>query len=522
MTIDARSVRDRREPWVKVMGYHQHDLVWKVRYYVDRLGLLPRNRPLVVGVSGGPDSLCLLHGLWTLAPEYGLTLHVAHLNHCLREAESDQDARFLASLAAGWGLPCTLEACDVAAYARREKLALEEAARQCRYGFLARVAWQLGAPAIAVGHNADDQTESVLMHFIRGSGLAGLRGMLPATPMSEFKLPSSDSGFGVLQDVALQNLVLIRPLLEIPRAEIEAYCRQHGLTPRFDRSNLDTTYFRNWLRHTLLPLLETHNPGVSQVLRRTATVVAADYELLHRLLEEAWPRVVRTESPQAITFDLMAWRALPLALRRATLREAIHRLRRTLRNINFVHVEAALEVAGRGQTGDQVTLPAGLMLTLSYDTFIVAGADHHAIPFDRPLLTPGVTLTVTVPGRLAWPDSDWQLESTLVHPGQGHWLTADAWEAFLDADTLVKPLTWRTRRPGDRFAPLGMDGHTKALRDVFIHAKIPQAWRDRWPLLVSGSRLVWVCGVQVAHDARVTPSTRQVLHLRFVKAGQGA
>ncbi len=507
------------------MGYCQHDLTWQVCRYVNKFSLLPRNETVVVGVSGGPDSLCLLHILQTLAPDYGLTLHAAHLNHQLRGTESDQDARFVQALADEWGIACTIEACDVARFARREKLAIEEAARQCRYGFLARLAARLGAATIAVGHNADDQAESVLMHFIRGSGLAGLRGMLPLTRISDYHGLTATAGkFKISNDRLLSipnleseiwNLRLIRPLLAIPRAEIETYCQQHGLTPRFDRSNLDTTYFRNWLRHELLPLMETHNPEVRTVLCRTAFVLAADYELLHQLVEESWPRIVRAESGQSITFDLAAWRELPLALRRATLRQAIHRLRRTLRDINFVHVEDALGLAMRGQTGDRATLPEGLMLTISYDILVIASDNHQPAWPDLPLLQPGTVLAVAAPGLTPLPVSPWAIELQVADSVPDH-AAISPWEAYFDAAALAGPLMLRARQPGDRFAPLGMEGHTKTLRDMFIHAKIPQARRNRMPLLVCGPDIVWVCGVQVAHHARVTPGA-QVIHARFIK-----
>ncbi len=244
----------------------------------------------------------------------------------------------------------------------------------------------MGAQTIAVGHNADDQAETVLMHWLRGSGLAGLRGMLPVTSLEEYRLietPGEGSG------ESIGNLKLIRPLLDVTRVEIEVYCRFHGLQPRFDRSNLDTTYFRNWLRHEVLPLLARHNPNVREVLRRSAQVIADDYALLRALLEETWPRVVIEETDGILAFDLAAWRGLAISLQRSVLREAIHRLRRSLRNIDFVHVENALEVARDGTTGDQATLPKGLMLTLSYDRFTVAAGERMPgwLP-DWPLLPP--------------------------------------------------------------------------------------------------------------------------------------
>ncbi len=163
-------------------------LVKQIQQAIERYDLLPHGEPVVVGVSGGPDSLCLLHVLRRLADDYGLTLHVAHLNHQIRGPEADADATFVADLAAEWGLACTVVARDVPSLARRHGLAIEEAARQARYTFLAGVAGQVGSRTVAVGHNADDQAETVLMHFLRGAGPAGLRGMLPLTPLTDYRL----------------------------------------------------------------------------------------------------------------------------------------------------------------------------------------------------------------------------------------------------------------------------------------------------------------------------------------------
>jgi tRNA(Ile)-lysidine synthase len=258
---------------------------------------------------------------------------------------------------------------------------------------------------------------------------------------------------------------LIRPLLYVTRAEIEAYCAEHQLKPRFDLSNLDQTYFRNWLRHTVLPLLAEHNPGVRDVLCRTAEVAAADYELLHAEMERTWAQVVRA-CDGAIVFDLAAWRALPLSLKRATVREAIHRLRRDLRNINFIHVERAVDMAGRGATGDQATLTEGLTLTLSYDSFAISD-ERHASPLpDWPLLEPGARVVVDAPGRTPLPSSDWLLDANVfavadVTQAPGYKNNPDPWTAYLDAEACSGSLILRTRLPGDRLAPKGMGGHRK-------------------------------------------------------------
>ncbi len=490
------------------------ELINTVRSTIDCHGLLPRGGTVVVGVSGGPDSLCLLHVLRALAPEYGVSLHVAHLNHRLRDADSDQDAAFVERLAAEWNLPHTIAARDVAAYAEREHLAIEEAARQMRYGFLAEVAQQVGSNTVAVAHHADDQAESVLMHVIRGSGIAGLRGMRPKSEMGDLRLAMGDRLPNT--QYPLPALWLIRPLLYVTRADIEAYCAANDLRPRFDLSNLDQTYFRNWLRHTVLPLLAQHNPGVREVLCRTAEVAAADYQLLHAEMERAWGQVV-CRADADIVFDLAAWRALPLSLKRATVREAIHRLRRHLRNINFVHVERAVDMAERGSTGDQATLTEGLTLTVSYDTFVIADERSESAWPDWPLLEPDARIAVNVAGRTPLPDSDWALEAEIVTPASGYRDNANPWIAYLDADVCPGPFVLRTRRPGDRIAPQGMSGHRARLNAIMINQKIPAYVRDRMPVLVCRDQIVWACGLRIAEHARVTPETHRVLHLRFIR-----
>lgn len=471
---------------------------------------------VVVGVSGGPDSLCLLHVLLSLREEYRLRLHVAHLHHGARGAEADADADFVAAIAAEWNLPVTIERQNVPALAHAHKLAFEETARRVRYTFLARVAGEIGAHKIAVGHNADDQAETVLMHFLRGAGLAGLRGMLPLTPIADYRLlePFTRREGGSTMHPAPS---IIRPLLEIPRSDIERYCAAHALTPRFDRSNLDTTYFRNRLRHELLPLLATYNPNVRARLCHTAAVVAADYELLTQLQEQAWAKVVREEREAAILFNRATWRALPVALQRATLRQAAYRLRRSLRDVDFVHVEHARQVGLRGQTGTQATLPMGLALTVGYDTLTMRNVDDVGPSPDEPLLWSAEPLSVQIPGRTPLPQSEWVLQVDVLEEWDAAQIATnpDPWTAYFDADVLAAPLALRSRRRGDRFRPQGMGGHSVKLSAFLINLKIPRAWRDHIPLLVAGDEIVWVCGRRIGEEVTIGSETQQVTRLQF-------
>jgi tRNA(Ile)-lysidine synthase len=489
-----------------------------VRNTIEQQGLLATGEAVVVGVSGGPDSLCLLHLLMRLRQEYSLLLHVAHLNHCLRGAEADADAQFVSALAERWELPATIESQDVAALAKARRSAIEEAARQARYAFLSRVATSVGAHRIAVGHNADDQVETVLMHWLRGSGLAGLRGMLPLSKLHDLRL--GDPGF--VLDTEQRDLILIRPLLDVPRTEIEGYCVEHGLRPRFDRSNLDTTHYRNRIRHELLPTLETFNPRVREVILRSSSIIAADYTLLRQMAARAWAEVTVSESEQAVTFDLVKWRALPLSQQRSVLRQAIHILRTSLRNIDWVHVENAIAVLRVGETGAAATLPRGLGAVIGYDKLLIADKGYAEPLPDLPWLFGG-QVEISIPGETRLPRSDWSLAARLLPRSDVSRTTlhhAQPWQAFLDYDVSGSELQLRTRHTGDRFWPHGLGDKTTTVNNFMITAKIPRAWRDHLPLLVSSSQVLWVPGWRIDERAKVKDSTQQVLSLAFTKGSR--
>lgn len=479
------------------------DVLSQVRATVDAYALLPRGATIVVAVSGGPDSLCLLHVLSALRGEYGIRLHVAHLNHRLRP-EAEADAAFVAALAKDWGLPCTVGVADVRALAAAERRSLEEAARVARYRFLAQVACEVGAEIVAVGHNADDQVETVLMHCLRGAGLAGLKGMRRRAPWPEDAI------------VACPAPVLIRPLLDVPRTSIEAYGHEHGFEPRFDRTNLEMALFRNRIRHELLPMLETYNPRVRRLLHHTADVLAEDYDYLQQTLEALWPQVVLVEGPEAIVLRREVFRALAPSPQRGVLRRAIRSLRRSLRDIAWQHIERARRASLAAPAGAQVTLPAGLVLEVSYDRLIVR-------PGDRPWHEPEAPALVeperplAVPGRTPLAGG-WAIEAQVADRPMA---AGQASEACFDADLAGQDLRLRTRRPGDRFEPRGMGGRHKSLKEFMIDAQVPRAERHRIPILVSERGILWVVGWRASEVAAPSQATHRFLCLRLVRAGNG-
>jgi len=482
-----------------------------VRAAILKHKLIARGELIVLGVSGGADSLTLLHVLRSLRDEFDLRLHIAHLNHQLRGPDSEEDAEFVNALAREWKIPATVQARDLAGYARGQRLSIEELARRARYAFLAEVARHENAAAIAVAHHRDDQVETVLMHFLRGAGLAGLRGMQPKIELrgASFGLPESRQSLSA-------PLYLVRPLLDVARAEIELYCKEHYLAPRIDRSNFDTVLFRNRLRQDVLPYLEALNPNLREVIYHTSIAIADDYDFLMPLIRNEYARIAQ-EQDGAILFHRAAWRALHPAVQRGTLRLAVQRLRSDLRDLGWVHIENARRIALDKAVGAEATLPSGLMLVVGYSNFVLADTARGVPLPDIPLLH-AKTLDVPPQGTLALPDSNWVVETEVTTQKPE---TADRWTAVLDFAMCRGERALRRRRPGDRFQPAGMNGHTRSLHDFMIDEKIERTARALLPLLVVGDRIVWVCGLRVDERARVTPYTKEFWRVTFRKKIMG-
>ncbi len=480
----------------------------RVRAFIGERELLRPRLGVVIGVSGGPDSLCLLDVLHNLAADWNLTLHVAHLNHGLRP-EAAAEAEFVRAEAERRSLSFHTEMADVPGHAQEYKRSIEEAARELRYAFLARVAVQVGVETIAVAHTADDQAETVLMHFLRGSGLTGLRGMLPKLDVGRWKL---EVGVSDLQPPE-SNLYLIRPLLTTTRAEVIAYCAERSLRPVYDATNQDTTYFRNRLRHELLPEMETYNPNIRAVLARMAEVAAGEYQVLQVVIQALWKRVIRTEGV-LVEFDREHWLTLTIPEQRALLREAVQRLRPDERNVDFIPLERAVHFSRKATPGRSCDLLGGLRLKITSGEVILAPWDFQPMQAALPLLDANGRLTQEWRfGMHYFPMGTWsfaQIESN-----------TDRWCAYVDVEKVAGgwSLYLRPRRLGDRLQPLGMEGHSVKISDVLINAKVEESLRDHWPLVLYWDQIVWAVGLRLDERYKVTQETKAVLRLQFVREG---
>lgn len=439
-------------------------LVDQVRAYSLKHNLLGPGL-VIVAVSGGADSLTLLHILLKLQNDFGHSVHVATFDHRIRGASSTEDVQYVCEIAASWGVSVTAGAADVPALAHEWGVGVEEAARRARYAFLADVAVQLNATTIATGHNQDDQAETVLLHIIRGSGLGGLRGVLPKSPLSSNR-----------------ELTLIRPLLDTSRAEIEAYLRALDIQPRVDATNSDTHHTRNRLRHEIMPVLAEINPQVRSALARTAETIRDDFALLVSTL----PPLQFSRS--GFSIDRAAFLQLPVAQQRLLIREAVYRLAPDLA-FSFERTESALALAS---TAEPLWIPlgGGVLFRVNSGTISVIPWASKPLTFPDycPSLESGVSIPIIGPGIYSLPDSVWQLKVEQLD-------VADLTNTNSLSATLAiegsKQLLLRTRRPGDRFRPLGLNGHTQKLKETLINLKVPAEWRDRVPLLTVEDEVAW-------------------------------
>ncbi len=444
---------------------------------------------LLVRVSGGPDSVCLIHVLSRLRSDLGLKLFVVHVDHMLRGPESDADASYVAELARSLDLHVTIERRDAKTHRAEHGCSLEEAAREVRYGAFA----ELGE-TVATGHTADDQVETILMHIIRGAGLNGLVGLKPASVWR--------SAFGETR------IKVVRPLLGVTRAETEAYCATHDLKPRLDSTNRSLSPLRNRIRLELLPLLHGYNPDIDAALRRLSAVAAEEVSFLDGSISQVWEQVVKSETDRLV-IDTAAFRRLPPAVQRHLIRRALAEMLGDVRDIESIHIESAVDLLN-GPAGKRISLPDSLALSVGYGS--AALSKGAGVGCDMPQLTGEHRLKI--PGEILLPG--WRVTALIVPNGEGV-EQPNGYQAALDADVAGAHLVVRARRPGERFQPLGLS-QPKKLQDFMVDAKVPVACRSKVPLVCSPDEVLWVVGWRIAETAKVTDSTRKVLLLEFEKA----
>lgn len=444
---------------------------------------------VIVGVSGGPDSLALLHLLSTLQEELAFRLHVAHVDHCLRGKEAEEEAAWVQETARRWGLPCTVKKIDVPALAREKGFSFEEAGHLARKNFFLQLRTGLGAQKIALGHQADDQAETLLMHFLVGTGLEGLQGLLPVNPP------------------------LIRPLLFLRKAEIESYCQKNGLVPRRDPSNQDNSYLRNRVRNLVLPWLEEKiNPNLIATLNRTARIIQGDEAYLQQKARELALEFVRVDKEGSF-LSLEGWKQLHPSMQRRLIRLAHQRAGaksktgekqeiRKMQGLGFGHVEEVRRLADKGETGKVLHLPGRIRVEKGYT----------GLPFYHEARAPEAAgekgtgplqeQRLRIPGETILPETGQKICAELVdrqdisRQSTGGAATKPGATLYLPYTGALPQLVVRSRQPGDRIAIVGLNG-TKKLKTLFNEKKIPRRIRDRILLICMEDIIIWIPQLKV-------------------------
>jgi len=472
------------------MGERQQPMLeQRVLRFIQQQHLVSGGEKLVVAVSGGPDSVCLLHILTKLQEELKVKLHIAHLNHQLRGAESEADAGYVSDLARQWGIPATIERRDVTGYQAQQHLSLEEAAREVRYSFLAQVAKSIGAERVAVGHTMDDHIETILMHLIRGTGTRGLRGLQPITAWQS----------------AYNSLTIVRPLLPVNRQETEDYCHQYHLAPRLDASNLSLSPLRNRIRQQLLPLLKSYNPRVAEALLRTGRIASDDIDFLDKEVARLWGEIAQQQG-KSIVLDKGRFDQLPSALQRYLLRAAAEKLLGRAKDIEMRHIEPMMAALTK-PTGKRLSLPRGLTFAIEYNQYRLA-SDFSALSPFPPLRG---EFQLNIPGETRLPG--WRIEATIINREEMAEKGGD-FIAYFDLGKTGDRLLVRSRRAGDKFQPLGLD-QPKKVNEFMIDAKIPRAWRQQVPIVCSPKQILWLVGWRIDDRVKVSEDTKRVLRLEF-------
>lgn len=453
----------------------------RVAEFIRKREVVRDGEPVVVGVSGGPDSTVLLVLLSRLRAAFGFTIIAAHFDHRLRSRdEAERDLSFVAQLCRSLGVSLVTGAGDVRRRAKRDGESIEEAARNLRYRFLGVEAKRAGATAVVVGHTLDDRAETVLLHLIRGSGLDGLAAMPPRSPWP----------FGAGPDVA-------RPLLEVSRKDVEHYCRDLSIEPRLDPTNDLLIATRNRIRSELMPLLRSFNPKASGALARLAEAAAADSAFIEAAAAAEWSRLADVRGGDRVTFHRASLKELPPPLVARLLRRAAAHIGA---QPGAVHLDRVLDSLGKRRM--RVAIPGGVV-SIESDGVVVAREDVA-----RP--SPAIReRALAIPGRTR--AGDWTIEATRVERDAAR--PRDSFAVLLDLDAIDGPLIVRTRKPGDRMRPLGLGG-SKKLQDILVDAKVPQEERDSVPVIADRLGIVWVAGHCIDQRVAVAGKTRRVMRLR--------
>ncbi|MGO4890174.1 tRNA lysidine(34) synthetase TilS [Anaerobacillus sp. MEB173] len=457
-----------------------------VNRFIERHNLLRKGATIVIGVSGGPDSMALLHYLWTLQANWNLTIIAAHVDHMFRGEESFEDLKYVQQFCHEKEIFFEAEQIDVNAYKREHHLSSQVAARLCRYRFFAQVMEKHAADLLALAHHGDDQIETMLMRQVRGSLTSGLAGIPVKRPF--------------------HNGYIIRPFLGISKDQIAQYCKESKIEPRIDESNERDDYTRNRFRHHVLPFLKAENPNVHVRFQQQSEMLRNDQLLLEQLATERLDKVTLKVSQNSYVVCVKAFNRSPISLQRRMIQLILNYLYDQVPpSLSSIHIEGFISLLNDTYPSGRLDFPLGLKVIKSYD--------HCSLSFQSEVMKEDSSYhhRIHIPGIVILQKG--KIISEVIH----HYPEKmDGNNIFVcDMNTVRLPLLVRTRKAGDRISPFGMKG-TKKVKSLFIEEKVNLNERDSWPIVVDGNeQIIWIPGLKRSSLAVVSQNTTEFLTLTY-------
>ncbi|MBS4534695.1 tRNA lysidine(34) synthetase TilS [Clostridium sp. D2Q-14] len=447
--------------------------------------LIEEEDNVVIGVSGGPDSMFLFSILYKLKEVLNFNIIVCHINHGVRGIESDEDEKFVKDECKNLNIPYHFIRVNMDEYANENNLTSEEAGRELRYRFFRKTLSDYGKGVIAVAHNKNDQGETLLMRFFRGTGIDGLKGM-------DYK--SND---------------VIRPILDISRNEIEEYILCNNIPVRIDKTNKMDIYRRNSIRLNLIPMIEeNYNPSIIDTLFRTSRIIERDFDFINVYTKDVFKRVVMRIDANKIEIDINELIKEHKAIQYRIIRVAIEKIIGHLKGIEEVHIEVIINLVKNNITGKKVDISNDIEGYTEYNKLILQiKKDNKTCNFKSKLYLNRINFI---------PELNMKIDIQLVDKNIKNIKSKDMFIKYFDYDKIDKDLFIRNRESGDKFKPLGMNG-TKKLKDFFIDEKVPRDKRDKTPLIYDEKGIIWVVGYRISEDYKIDSSTKRILKISINK-----
>lgn len=463
-------------------------MIKKVERYIRDNKLLENGDKVLVAVSGGPDSICLLHMLNCIKDKFGIKISVAHINHLLREDEAFRDEEYVESTCEKMGIKCYIKRIDIKLLAQKRGISIEMAGREGRYEFFDEIMKDKKYTKVAVAHNANDQAETILMRIMRGTGIEGLTGIKP-----------------------IRDGFLIRPILSLSRGEIEEYCSKENLNPRIDLSNMERDYSRNRVRLDIIPYMKEYfNSDVIGTINRVASSLSIDNDFIEEQVTEVYDKVCESYLNKIhIKSEILEYH---LAIQTRVVKKALMELSKTYRNFEMKHIINVIDLAKK-KINTKNDLPNGVFVLIEYGEIYLKLKDKGEG------IKKEVRSLVIEKGEILNSEynySNYFIQFKIIDNKNNIEFSNNDLIKYFDYDKIEESILIRSRKNGDKIKPLGLKG-SKKLKDIFIDLKVPKEERDDIPLVCSGNDILWIVGHKVSEDFKVEKRTKRILEITFVR-----